>query len=132
MLGNFSWVSFSFFFHEHYQFQTVWIPIRIDILSVLIWGQTVCKGNQPLQARNLSTSGNFCMWCANNLCKQLGQNKYGKFKTDYSFYPYPTYSVDLENRLYFLPPPPPPPPYSVTLENRLYFLPQTPIIQSLI
>ena len=47
------------------------------------------------------------MWCANNLYKQLGQNKYGKFKTDYSFYPYPTYSVDLENRLYFLPPPPP-------------------------
>ena len=26
--------------------QTVWIQIRTDILSVLIWVQTVCKGYQ--------------------------------------------------------------------------------------
>ena len=26
--------------------QTVWIPIRTDVLSVLIWVQTVCKGYQ--------------------------------------------------------------------------------------
>ena len=25
---------------------TIWIQIRTDILSVLIWAQTVCKGNQ--------------------------------------------------------------------------------------
>ena len=28
------------------EFQTVWIQIRTDILSVLIWVQTVCKGCQ--------------------------------------------------------------------------------------
>ena len=34
---------FKKFFHEHYQFQ---IQIRTDILSFLIWIQTVCKGYQ--------------------------------------------------------------------------------------
>ena len=34
--------------------QTVWIQIRIDILSVLIWVQTVCKGYQ--QMRKVATS----------------------------------------------------------------------------
>ena len=28
--------------------QTVWIQIRTDILSVLIWVQTVCKGYQQM------------------------------------------------------------------------------------
>ena len=28
--------------------QTIWIQIRTDILSVLIWVQTVCKGYQPM------------------------------------------------------------------------------------
>ena len=37
-------------FREHYlaECQTVWIQIRTDILSVLIWIQTVCKGYQRM------------------------------------------------------------------------------------
>ena len=30
------------------QYQTVWIQIRTDILSALIWVQTVCKGYQQM------------------------------------------------------------------------------------
>ena len=30
------------------ELQTVWIQIRTDILSVLIWVQTVCKGYQQM------------------------------------------------------------------------------------
>ena len=37
---------FKKFFQEHYQSQAVWIQIKTDILSVLIWVQTVCKGYQ--------------------------------------------------------------------------------------
>ena len=55
MLGNFSCFfcrllliikisSFKKLFQEHYQsVETVWIQIRINHLSVLIWVQTVCK-----------------------------------------------------------------------------------------
>ena len=57
MLGNFScfccrllhFCKINFFkkiFQEHYQCQTVWIQIRTDILSVLIWAQTVCRNYQ--------------------------------------------------------------------------------------
>ena len=34
------------FFPKFYQCQTVWILIRLDILSSLIWVQTACKGYQ--------------------------------------------------------------------------------------
>ena len=37
---------FEKFFQQYHQCQTDWIPIRPDILSGLIWGQTVCKGYQ--------------------------------------------------------------------------------------
>ena len=54
MLGNFScfychlltFFQINFFkkiFQEHYQ---NWVQIRTDIMSVLIWVQTVCKGYQ--------------------------------------------------------------------------------------
>ena len=33
---------------KHYQCQTVWIQIRTNNLSVLIWLQTVCKGYQQM------------------------------------------------------------------------------------
>ena len=33
-------------FQEHYQSQFIWIQIRTDIMSVLIWVKTVCKGYQ--------------------------------------------------------------------------------------
>ena len=36
------------FFKEHYQCQTLWIQIRTNILLVLIWVQTVCKGYQQM------------------------------------------------------------------------------------
>ena len=43
------------FFQEHYQeCQTVWIQIRIDVLSVLICVLTVCKGYQ--ETTNFVTS----------------------------------------------------------------------------
>ena len=61
MLGNFScfyyqllnffqndFPLFKKFFQEQYQSQTVWIQIRTDILSVLIWVQTVCIGYQHM------------------------------------------------------------------------------------
>ena len=42
-------------------YQTVWIQVRTDILSVLIWAQTVCKGyqqktNSPLARKELKTT----------------------------------------------------------------------------
>ena len=37
--------------------QTVWIQIRADVLSVLIWVQTVCKGSSSNNTR--LKSGNF-------------------------------------------------------------------------
>ena len=53
MLGNFPCffgrlltVFQMIFFQEHYQCQTVWIQIKTDVLSVLIWVQTICKGYQ--------------------------------------------------------------------------------------
>ena len=57
MLGNFSCfcchlltffliIFFNFFSRTLSVCQTVWIQIRTDILSVLIWAQTVCKGYQ--------------------------------------------------------------------------------------
>ena len=51
MLGNFSFLCcrlliFSNFSEKLSECQTVWIQIRTDILSVLIWVQTVCKDNQ--------------------------------------------------------------------------------------
>ena len=39
---------FEKFFQECHQCQTVWIQIRPDILSGLIWVQTVCRGNQQM------------------------------------------------------------------------------------
>ena len=39
---------FKKLFQEQYQCQTVWIQIRTDILSVLIWVQTVCIGYQHM------------------------------------------------------------------------------------
>ena len=62
MLGNSScfccrlliFISKSTFSKKFFQYivtlpecQTVWIQIRTDVLSVLIWVQTVCKGSQP-------------------------------------------------------------------------------------
>ena len=38
-----------------YECQTVWIQIRPDKTSVLIWIQTVCKGYQPMTI--VATSG---------------------------------------------------------------------------
>ena len=35
-------------FQKLYQGQTIWIQIRTDILSVLIWVQTVFKGYQQM------------------------------------------------------------------------------------
>ena len=61
MLGNLS--SADFFENELFQknlsgtlseCQTVWIQIRTDTLSVLIWVQTVCKGYQ--QTTNVAAS----------------------------------------------------------------------------
>ena len=43
------------FFQEHCQ--TVWIQIRTDILSVLIWVQTVCKGLQQTTKVAVTDSG---------------------------------------------------------------------------
>ena len=37
------------FLQEHYQSQTVGIQIRANILLVLIWVQTVCKGYQHIK-----------------------------------------------------------------------------------
>ena len=60
MLGNFFMLLLSsadFFQNQLFQkilsgalieCQTVWIQIRTDILSVLIWVQTVCKGYQQM------------------------------------------------------------------------------------
>ena len=60
MLGNFSCVGCCLLTFFKINFlkknlgalsacQTVWIQIRTNILSVLIWVQTVCKGNQLTQ-----------------------------------------------------------------------------------
>ena len=50
MLSNFSdffkIYFFEKFFQKHYLSQTVWIQIRTDNLSVLIWVHPVCKGYQ--------------------------------------------------------------------------------------
>ena len=51
---------FFFFFFKKLsgipsEYQTVWIQIRPDILSGLIWVQTVCKSNQ--QTTKVATSG---------------------------------------------------------------------------
>ena len=57
LLGNFScffWclliffkiIFFEKFFQEYHQCQIVWIQIRPDILSGLIWVETICKGYQ--------------------------------------------------------------------------------------
>ena len=37
---------FEIFFQEYHQCQTVWIQIRSNVMSSLIWVQTVCKGYQ--------------------------------------------------------------------------------------
>ena len=69
MLGNFACFFFllseDFFFKINYlkknlsgipsECQTVWIQIRPDVLSGLIWVQTVCKGYQ--QMTKVATSG---------------------------------------------------------------------------
>ena len=67
MLGNFAYffvVCGLFLLNEIFQknlpgipseCQTVWIQIRPDILSGLIWVQTVCKGYQ--QTTKVATSG---------------------------------------------------------------------------
>ena len=67
MLGNFAcfFVVCGFFFKINFfkinlagipsECQTVWIKIRPDILSRLIWIQTVCKGYQ--QMTKVATSG---------------------------------------------------------------------------
>ena len=39
---------FEKFFQEYHLCQTVWNQIRPDILSGLIWVQTVCKGYQQM------------------------------------------------------------------------------------
>ena len=48
MLGNFArlLLSSDFFQHLHFKKQSVWIQIRPDIMSGLIWVQTVCNGYQ--------------------------------------------------------------------------------------
>ena len=57
MLGNFSCFLLSADFFQNQLFrkilsgipsecQTAWIQIRIDVILVLIWFQTVCKGYQ--------------------------------------------------------------------------------------
>ena len=60
MLGNFACFlsSVDFFFKLIFSkknllgipsvYQTVWVQIRLDILSGLIWVQTVCKGYQQM------------------------------------------------------------------------------------
>ena len=40
---------FKKFFHKHNQGQMVWIQISTEIMSVLIWVQTVCKGYQQMK-----------------------------------------------------------------------------------
>ena len=78
MLGNFScfcrllaYFKINFFkkiFREYNQCQTVWIQIRTDALSVLIWGQTVCKGYQ--QTAKMTSSmvrGHFTVLLLNKL-----------------------------------------------------------------
>ena len=40
--------------------QTVWIQIRTDILSVLIWAQTVCKGFQQTTKSQITFN---CLTC---------------------------------------------------------------------
>ena len=46
--------------------QTVWIQIRPDVLSGLIWVQTVCKGYQ--QTTKVATSGERVKWIALSNC----------------------------------------------------------------
>ena len=62
MLGNFAcfFVVCGFFLKINFlgipsQCQTVWTQIRPDVLSGLIWVQTVCKGYQ--QTTKVATSG---------------------------------------------------------------------------
>ena len=44
---------FEKFFQDYHQCQTVWIQIRPDIMSGLIWIQTICKGyHQMTQTGN--------------------------------------------------------------------------------
>ena len=44
---------FRKFFQEYHECQTVWIQIRPDILSGLIWVQTVCIGYQKMTHKEL-------------------------------------------------------------------------------
>ena len=44
------------------EYQMVWIQIRTDMQSVLIWVQTVCKGYQQTTKQVASTCGTTCCW----------------------------------------------------------------------
>ena len=46
----------------HQECQTIWIQIRDDILSCLIWIQTVCKGYQQMTCRQ-RINKNFHIFC---------------------------------------------------------------------
>ena len=69
--------------------QTVWIQIRPDILSGLIWVQTVCKGYK--QATEVATSvervNKYSKWqCLCLVTKALNYNIFSDFRTDFFFF----------------------------------------------
>ena len=57
---------FKKLFQEHCQCQTDWVQIRPDILSGLIWVQTVCKGYQ--QIAKVTVSKEEFKWLPVNKC----------------------------------------------------------------
>ena len=83
MLGHFFWFCcrlltilninfFKQFFQEFYhcvkRCQTVWIQIRTDITSALIWVQTICKGyQQMLTWKELIKCTPKRLWCFLNI-----------------------------------------------------------------
>ena len=97
LLGNFAFLSFTEFFFRNqfakilseipFECQTVWIQIGHDILSFLIWVQTVCKSYQhtTLVGEELmpqTSSGQI------NLGRSLGWSEYllGTSYANISFY----------------------------------------------
>ena len=98
-LGKFAclWIFLSKLFQKNLSgipsdCQTVWIQIRPDVLSGLIWDQTVCKGNQ--QMTKVATRGERVKFCHNVAdidecsaeekkgCQQLCINTDGSFHCD--------------------------------------------------
>ena len=87
---------FKKFFQEYHQIecQKVWIQIRPDVLSGLIWVQTFCKGYQQMKIKLVSkevtgfmTENKFYFFTNKeysfDVCLSLKQNKYSKCNACY-------------------------------------------------